>query len=118
MEEEKVLDFNNTEQTEHRSSKKGKPNRWLILLLVVVIVFLSLYIIKSEMKMRELQKEKTYQEEENARLTREKEELENELENINSDEYIEYMARKNLNMVKSGELVFILPEDEGSDSDD
>ena len=125
MDEEKVLNSEETENIENtgrRSAKKGKPGKWLILLLVVVILFLGTYIVKSEVKIHELQKEKAVQEEENARLEREKEELQNELENINSDEYIEYMARKNLNMVKSGELIFMLPEDDeqsdGAESDD
>jgi len=90
-------------------------NKFIILVLCVLIASMVGYIVKSQVKIHELQKEKQVQEEKNKELARTKEDLANEMENINSDEYLEEMARKDLKLVKSGELVYILPEDEGDE---
>lgn len=47
-----------------------------------------------------------------AELKNLKEELTMELENVNSDEYIEAQARKSLKLVKGNELIFFFSEDD------
>jgi len=113
MSENKVLQFRKKENNDKKS--KGKMNKFIILVLCVLIASMVGYIVKSQVKIHELQKEKQVQEEKNKELARTKEDLANEMENINSDEYLEEMARKDLKLVKSGELVYILPEDEGDE---
>jgi cell division protein FtsB len=44
-----------------------------------------------------------------------KEELTLQLENVNSDEYIEEQARKELKLMKGNELIFYFTEDDKSD---
>lgn len=44
-----------------------------------------------------------------------KEELTLQLENVNSDEYIEEQARRELKLIKGNELIFYFTEDDGRD---
>ena len=48
--------------------------------------------------------------EENKALEKEKVQLTEELNNVNDPEYIEQQARKQLKMVKPGEIMYILPQ--------
>ena len=47
-----------------------------------------------------------------------KEELTAELEHIDSAEYIEQQARKNLRLIKKNEILFVLPEDDSENTKD
>lgn len=77
----------------------------ILILLIVVAIFLA----KSIANIISLQNEKVEAEKKNENLTRQVEILTNELENINSDEYIELLARRNLKLIKKKETLFILP---------
>ena len=48
---------------------------------------------------------------ENQKLEQMKEELTVELENVNTDEYIEEKARRELKLIRPNELVFYFPDD-------
>ena len=52
---------------------------------------------------------------ENKRLKEEKSSLEEELKHVNEPEYVEQQAREQLKMVKPGEVMYILPQDEKTD---
>ncbi|MGN1413581.1 MAG: septum formation initiator family protein [Anaerovoracaceae bacterium] len=71
-------------------------------LLVVGISVKNIYDLKEREAV--LQKE-------NQKLEQMKEELAVELENVNTDEYIEEKARRELKLIRPNELVFYFPED-------
>ena len=70
----------------------------------------------SAFKIVSLLYEKSKLEDEHDRLAALKERLEQELESVNSPEYIEQQARSHLRLVKPGEILYILPESDGADS--
>ena len=99
-----------TEKTNKKKIGKGRVLLTLVLLLVVSVV--GVHIVKSEMTIIELEQEKKAQEERNVELERTRDDLKIEIESINSDEYIERIARNDLKLVKPNEILFVLQDDE------
>jgi len=86
---------------------KRKSSRWGLLILIAFIVYF-LFIVVEQQRVLGLKKEamKNIQakiEEE----TKINEELKRQKEILNTDEYIEKVAREKLGMVKPGERIFI-----------
>ena len=73
-----------------------------VFLLVVGISVKNIYDLKG--READLQKE-------NQKLEQIKDELTVELENVNTDEYIEEKARRELKLIRPNELVFYFPDD-------
>lgn len=96
---------------EFKNKKKVKIGRSGLILTLIIIIAAS-YFAVSALKIVRLNAEKeealTRQEE----LLMIKEDLTAEYNNINSAQYIERLARRDLKLVKSNELLFILPERE------
>ena len=84
--------------------------------VIILILVMAIFLARSVANIISLQNEKEAQEKRKEELTRQVEILTNELENINSDEYIELLARRNLKLIKSREKLFILPSFESEDS--
>lgn len=83
--------------------------RWGFLLLAVLLtISLVRNIIKSQAADNKIEEAKTKLE----ALKKENQELANKLESVNSDEYIEKQARDKLGLVKEGEMVIVLPDEE------
>lgn len=80
------------------------------LLVGGLLLALALYFIFFGLKILNLKSQEAEVREVNAKLTKEKENLETELNNISSKDYMERLARKDLKLVKANELIFILPE--------
>ena len=93
--------------TEYKSRRK-KLNL-LKLSVLVIAVLVILYFAISAMKIVNLTIEKNRVEMENERLRNQKEDLEQKLEIVNSNEYLESLARNKLRLVKGNEILFILP---------
>lgn len=110
MSKGRVLKFDSVKKAKEKAKKaKGKQKAFLLLLIAVVLV-LGFMIIRSEVQIHKLQTEKRAEENRNAVLTRTKEDLQAELDSINTSEYIERLARRDLQLIKPNELLFILPE--------
>ena len=77
-----------------------------------VVVILGVIVGMSVKNVLELSIEQHQLKKENASLKEKKAALEREFENINDKDYIEEQARKQLNMVKPGEIVYIIDEEE------
>lgn len=88
--------------------KRKKLNRSKLLILAAVLIVVA-YFVFSGIKIIHLNTEKAKVEKKNQELKEELENLNQQLEAINSPEFIERLARKNLKLVKQGELMFILP---------
>lgn len=78
--------------------------------VAVVTVFL-LMVAVSVKNIFDLKEEERALLQRNEELLQLKEELLMELNNVNSDEYIEEQARKELKLVKGNELIFFFPDD-------
>ena len=72
----------------------------------------------SGIKIVKLNKEREEAEAQKQELLNTKEDLLAQYENINSAEYIERLARRDLKLVKSNELLFILPENIQKENED
>lgn len=99
------------EKNEDTANKKKCRVSWVrviglavcaVFLLVVGISVKNIYDLKD--READLQKE-------NQKLEQIKEELTVELENVNTDEYIEEKARRELKLIRPNELVFYFPDD-------
>lgn len=77
-----------------------------------IVVILAVFVGMSVKNVLELSLEQHQLKKENASLKEKKAALEKEFENINDKDYIEEQARKQLNMVKPGEIVYIIEGDE------
>ena len=99
---------------EVRAFKSKKNNRITGkagLIAAELIILVIAYFVMSGFKIIKLNQEKEEAEARKQELINRKEELMAEYENINSAQCIERLARRDLKLVKSDELLFILPDD-------
>ena len=100
-------------------ARKRKLNVWKAAVLVILVLVI-IYFVMSAVKIVNLNKEKAQIEEENRQLKETVEDLKLQLETVNSDQYLEGLARRQLRLIKKNELLFVLPEirkaEEGEDS--
>lgn len=86
------------------------PHRWPIYLLGALIVLLSLVTVVGErgaLHLWRLRGEKSRLDEQNYRLQKQNEALRQRIHRIrNDDDYLEKLAREELNMVRPGEVVY------------
>ncbi len=130
LREEKVIDFESAREArkqkraaifEKKNSKKTKAKAEIserkqtkrnrkrmvyacVILCIAAIIGISLYNVAK------LHKEYTEVLAEKEALEKEKERLTQELNNVNDPEYIDQQARKQLKMIKPGEIMYILPQ--------
>lgn len=90
-------------------ARKRKLNVWKLAVLVILLLVI-IYFVMSAVKIINLNKEKAELEEENRRLKETVEDLKLQQETINTDQYIEGLARRQLRLVKKDEILFVLPE--------
>ncbi|MBQ1430760.1 MAG: septum formation initiator family protein [Firmicutes bacterium] len=93
--------------TEYKSRRKKLNVMKLAVVLIAVGVIL--YFAVSAVKIVNLTIEKNRVETENERLRNQKEDLEQKLEIVNSNDYLESLARNKLRLVKGNEILFVLP---------
>ena len=96
---------------EFKNKKKFKVGRSGLILTLIIIIAAS-YFAVSALKIVRLNAEKEEALARQEELLMIKEDLTAEYNNINSAQYIERLARRDLKLVKSNELLFILPERE------
>ena len=84
---------------------------------VIVVGLVAAYFVVSAVKIVNLSNERARIEKENQDLKETVEDLQQEIEIINSDEYMEGLARKKLKLVRSNEILFVLPEIRAGDED-
>ncbi len=85
------------------------------LTLVIIIVLLSGAYVRNIVK---LEIEHHQLVEQNQKLKEERRQLRIELKNVNSREYIEDQARKQLRLVNPDEILFVFPDQNGSTTGD
>ena len=82
-------------------------NKFLSLVLLVVIVYAFFSLIDIQEKISRYNKDITYYNSQKEELNAKKEELLATKENVNSEEYIEEIARKQLDMYLPNETVYV-----------
>lgn len=82
--------------------------RIVLIVLILIIVFTVAMSIRTIVKLKAEQAELKKQ---NLALRKQKAELQNEFRNVNNRNYIEEQARIQLNMIKPGEVLYILKDD-------
>ena len=101
------------------SSFKAKKKTGIMgLAAAVLIVLIAAYFVVSGYKIIKLNKELDEAETKKQELTETKEDLQAQYKDINSDKYIERLARRDLKLVKANELLFILPEETEEEEQD
>jgi len=94
---------------------KMRRNRFLLLLAVSVMTISSFVLINQEMKLQEL----SYESNQLQKVVNEKTEvvdqLNKEVEALDTDASKEALARQKLNMIKRDEILFIVEPSEGGD---
>lgn len=107
---------NHVAQTAPKKKKKVRINRGKLTLTVIVLVLIAVVgmSIKNVFDLRAEQKELL---ETQKKLASEKASLEEELKNVNDLDYIEEQARIQLRLIKPGEILYILDEEDGGQHD-
>ena len=108
------FDPERVERESSRSAAKKTKINYTKLIVCAVIILLIVYFAMSAIKIVKLGKEKDTAAAYNAELTKDKESLELQLENINSPDYIESQARRDLKLIKPNELLFVFPDSDYS----
>ncbi len=106
-----------TADTPATKKRPAMPN-YIKLLVGAVVVFLIAYFGMSAFKIIKLNQELSKVTAENEELIKNRENLKLKLENINSADYIESQARRDLKLIKPNELLFIFPEKEYAQEDE
>lgn len=88
--------------------------RFIGALLVVALIGVAAVSVRTII---ELSAEKSRLRTENAELTQQKKDLEAELKSVNDLDYIEEQARKQLKMVKPGEVLYVI-DDSGDNAEE
>jgi len=83
---------------------------WVRMTVLAVLIIFILMMILSVKNIYSLKAEESQLKQRNEELLQLKEELMMELDNVNSKEYIEEQARRQLKLVKGNELIFFFPE--------
>lgn len=109
-----VVEFESRKKNSPENEKKTKKtviNVKRFAISAVILIFV-VSVGFSSVKLLKLKGEKDSLTEKQESLDQIREELTAELEYIDSEEYIEQQARKNLRLIKKNEILFILSEDD------
>lgn len=88
--------------------RRRKVNKLTLLIILVILVGFGASIrniLSLHSQNKQLRKE-------NKKLTEQRNELKDELKNVNSREYIEKRAREQLRLVNPDEIIFVFPDEE------
>ena len=89
--------------------KKRKLSLFKLIIFLLLAAIIAFFAIE-EVRIMKLSQEENQLKQRNEQLTNQKNDLENELEHINSDSFIERFARGTLKLIRPNELLFVFPE--------
>lgn len=95
-----------------KSTNVLKRNRILLMFFIILLGYVGYVTIQTEIKYRELKAEETILNEKLNQLNEDKQELSKQLEESQSLDTIERIAREKLKMVKPNEILYMIQEDE------
>lgn len=90
-------------------AKKKKKNNLRLrhLILILFSIYVVITFVSQQKTIRALKTEKTIKEEEIVKLKKEVKELDKEIKDSDSLEFVEKVAREELNMVKPKEIIYV-----------
>ena len=94
--------------TKRKRKKKINPIRIFVVAVMAVLIVFCGYSVKNIIDLHAEQNELRAK---NAELTQKKEDLIAELKNVNDLGYIEEQARKQLKMIRPGEVLYVIDDD-------
>ena len=101
---------------QHKKNLEKKKNRRFLIFMALIVLIALLIFFYTQYKQREvlgaLEKENNEAKEEIKRLEEEINILQEDLDRVNTDEFIENYAREKLNMIKEDEMIIVDPEKE------
>lgn len=97
-----------------RGRKKARRKAISILLIVLVVIGVTAYSLRNIAKLKIEEKKLKAQQE---KLLKQKKKLKKELKKADDPDHIESEARRQLKMIKKGEILFLLPKGEKKKSD-
>lgn len=103
-------------QTAPKKKTKVRINRGRIALTVIVLVLITVVGV-SVKNVFDLRAEQQQLVDAQKKLAREKASLQEELKNVNDLNYIEEQARIQLRLIKPGEILYILDDEDDADND-
>lgn len=111
---EEPVEISDVSESAVKRRKTKKRRRTGVYVLVIVLVlavfgFLLHSVIGLKMQQHELEAKKI-------ELEKKKKELKEEKKAVSDNDYIEEQARKQLKMIKPGEILYVLPDDEDTES--
>ncbi len=98
-----------------RRRAAARRRRIVVAVFVLVGIFVVVTVGRSLVNLIELEREKAATEEKLAQLEYQQGNLEEELQQVNTDEYVEQQARSELKMVKPGEILYLMSGEDASD---
>jgi cell division protein DivIC len=110
-----ALDIRRTKEESVRDSAKKSRKRKRIMVYIAVIILLIAVLAIPVHRIVSLKIEENHLKAEQKELQQQKKELKEDLQKVNDPEYIEQQARKQLNLVKPGETLYVLPNSEDKD---
>ncbi len=97
------------EEERKLSSRKRRKRRNRVLVYLAAFLLIVGILVASAWNIISLQLEKSKLEDQNAQLSSQRDDLQEELESIEDPKYIEQQAREQLSLIKPGETLYILP---------
>lgn len=98
-----------------RRRAAARRRRMVVAVFVLVGIFVVATVGKSVVSLIELEREKAETEKKLSQLQYRLGTLEEELQQVNTDEYVEQQARSELKMVKPGEILYLITGDHASE---
>lgn len=90
-----------------RKKRKNITNVFFRWIAVCIAFYVLLTLYDQHKEMRNLKQQEAVYQQKIEKAQKEVSELEGQLDNIDSDEYIEKVAREQLKMIKKDEMIFI-----------
>lgn len=106
-----------SEESINTAKKNIRINKTRIIMTVIVIILIAV-VGMSVKTVFDLRAEQSELKKESKALLAEKSALTEELENVNDKEYIEEQARIQLKLIKPGEILYILEDEQDNQNDD
>ena len=112
--EEPVEISERTEASMRRRRQQRRRRRTVYIVVIVLLLAITAWMARSVVELKMEQKELEAKQQQ---LEQRKEELKEKKKKINDKDYIEEQARQQLKMIKPGEILYVVPDESGTDTE-
>lgn len=107
-----------TKHVDPAKVKRRQQRRRVIIAMLLMVLIAGGLAVRGVYRLVALNRQKAETEKELAALEQQMGELQNELNQVNSDEYVEQQARIQLHMIRPGEILYVVPLEDQDDQDE